>query len=78
MGIELKELKPDDKDYPFRFLACVPDYEKYTLFSINKLVVVPLYQVIDKIGIKPDVIVRDGISYCANCGAKMEVNEDDE
>jgi hypothetical protein len=66
------EVKPTDKDYPALVMSLVPKAEQYTLFSIDKMKVVPLFQVLDAImAIKPDIIRRDGVEYCANCGARI-------
>ena len=70
--MEIKEIKPTDRDYPI-IMGLVDKPEQYTLFKLDGLTVVPLYQVIDALlTIKPDVNVRNGIKYCANCGKKME------
>ena len=75
-AIDIHELKPTDKDYPTLIMRLVPKAEQYTLFSINGTTVVPLFQVIDAITvIKPDTIKRNGIEYCANCGAKIKTDE---
>ena len=74
-AINVHEVKPTDEDYPALVMCLVPKADQYTLFSIDRMTVVPLYQVIDAImTIKPDTITRDGVEYCANCGAKMEEN----
>lgn len=76
-GINIHEVKNTDKDYPV-VMNLVPKAEQYTLFSINGMTVVPLFQVIDAIiAIKPDTIIRNGIEYCANCGAKITDKEND-
>lgn len=70
--MEIKEIKPTDKEYPI-IMCLVNKPEQYTLFSLDGLTVVPLYQVIDALlTIKPDVNVVNGIKYCPNCGARME------
>lgn len=69
MTIRLLEI--NDKDYPL-IMNIVPNKEKYDLFKIDDLVVVPLMQVIDAIAlVKSDVTIRNGIRYCSNCGAEM-------
>lgn len=74
--INVHEMKPTDKDYPTLVMSLVPKAEQYTLFSINGLTVVPLVQVLDAImAIKPDTVRKNGIEYCANCGAEIKVNE---
>lgn len=73
--LKINEIKPTDKEYPV-YMCLVDKPEQYTLFNIDGLTVVPLYQVIDALlTIKPDIKVVNGIKYCANCGAKMEVEE---
>ena len=58
-------------------MSLVPKAEQYTLFSINGMTVVPLFQVLDAImAIKPDTIKRNGIEYCANCGAEIKTDEE--
>lgn len=73
--MEINEIKPTDKEYPI--IMCLVDKpEKYTLFDLDGLTVVPLCQVIDAIlTIKPDVNVVNGVKYCANCGAKLPEEE---
>ena len=74
--IDIHEVKPTDKDYPTIVMSLVPKSEQYTLFSINGMTVVPLFQVLDAImAIKPDIIRRNGIEYCANCGAKITADK---
>jgi hypothetical protein len=71
--ISIHELKPTDNDYPTLVMKLVPKAEQYTLFRVNGMTVVPLFQVIDAImTIKPDTIRRNGVDYCSNCGAKMQ------
>ena len=68
----IRVLEINDKDYPL-IMNLVSNKEKYDLFKIDDLVVVPLMQVIDAIAlVKSDVTIRNGIRYCSNCGAKME------
>lgn len=75
--IDVHEIKPTDMDYPTLIMRLVPKAEQYTLFSINGMTVVPLFQVIDALAlIKPDTIKRNGIEYCANCGAKIKADEE--
>lgn len=51
-------IKAGDKDYP-SVMELVPFAEKYDLLSINGVIVVPLFQVIDAISdIKADYIIR--------------------
>ena len=69
--INIKLLKPTDKDYPI-IMNLVYNAEQYDLLMLDKLVYVPLYQVIDElIDIKPDVIIKNGKKICPNCGAEM-------
>ena len=69
--INIKLLKPTDKDYPI-IMNLVYNAEQYDLLMLDKLIYVPLYQVIDElINIKPDVIIKNGKKICPNCGADM-------
>ena len=65
--LEVKMLNPTDEDYPSNVMKFVPFKEKYQLFKISHLTVVPLVQVIDALSIMPDYIVKDGIKYCPLC-----------
>ena len=69
--INIKLLKPTDKDYPI-IMNLVYNAEQYDLLMLDKLIYVPLYQVIDElIDIKPDAIIKNGKKICPNCGAEM-------
>ena len=73
--MNIHELKPQDKDYPI-IMSLVPNAEKYDLFSIDGCAFVPLFQVVDALMVvKPDIIVRNGKRFCANCGKAMEEGE---
>ena len=70
-AINIKLLKPTDKDYPI-IMNLVYNAEQYDLLMLDKLIYIPLYQVIDElIDIKPDVIIKNGKKICPNCGAEM-------
>lgn len=74
--INIHEVKPTDEDYPTFVMSLVQKAEQYTLFSIDGMTVVPLFQVLDAImAIKPDTIRRNGIEYCANCGAEIKTDK---
>lgn len=61
-------IRQTDDDYPLS-MYLVPNKEQYDLISIDGLVVVPLVQVLNAISsVKADIIIRDGVKYCANCG----------
>lgn len=63
----------NDSDYPSAMLA-VSGKENYDLISIDGLICVPLFQVIDKLmSVTPDVIVRNGVKYCPSCGTEIGV-----
>ena len=69
--MEIHLVKLTDKDYPL-CMNLVDNKEKYDLVSMDNVMLIPLFQVIDILsGIKSDVIIRDGIKYCSNCGARM-------
>ena len=76
--LEVKMLKPTDEDYPSIVMKFVPFKEKYQLFKIDNLTVVPLVQVIDALSIMPDYIVKDGIKYCPLCLQKLDEKCKDE
>ena len=70
-NINIKLLKPTDKNYPI-LMNLVYNAKQYDLLMLDNLILVPLYQVIDKlIDIKPDAIIKNGEKICPNCGAKM-------
>ena len=74
----IRVLEINDKDYPL-IMNLVPNKEKYDLFKIDDLVVVPLMQVIDAIAlVKSDVTIRNGVRYCSDCGAKMTDRSENE
>lgn len=65
---DIHNIRPEDKDYPL-IMKLVPFSEKYNLISIDNVVCVPLFQVIDAISeIKPDIVRRNGIDCCPTCG----------
>lgn len=69
---EIHLIKPVDDDYPV-CMELVENKERYSLISLDGLILVPLVQVIDAIsGIKADVIVKNGKKICPNCGAEMK------
>ena len=71
-NISIKLLNPTDENYPI-IMNLVYNAEQYDLLMLDNLILVPLYQVIDKLtDIKPDVIIRKGKKICPNCGAKLE------
>lgn len=73
--LECKIVQPLSPDYP-EAAYCIHDNEKYSILKLGDNYFVPLFQVIDVLsGIKPDAVIRDGIRYCGNCGAKMGVVE---
>ena len=68
---EIHLVKPTDEDYPVH-MELVEHKERYSLISLDGLILVPLVQVIDALsGIKADVIVKNGKKICPNCGARM-------
>ena len=75
---EIHLIKPIDADYPV-CMELVENKERYSLISLDGLILVPLVQVIDAIsGIKADVIVKNGKKICPNCGAEMRKERDNE
>ena len=59
-NISIKLLNPTDENYPI-IMNLVYNAEQYDLLMLDNLILVPLYQVIDKLtDIKPDVIIRKG------------------
>ena len=72
--VEIKEVKCGDKDYP-QAMMLVHDKEKYHIMRFANVDFVPLFQVIDLMaGFKPNYEWRNGVRYCANCGATMDAN----
>ena len=70
-NINIKLLKPTDENYPI-IMNLVYNAEQYDLLMFDKLIFVPLYQVIDKLtDIKPDIIIKNGEKICPNCGHDM-------
>ena len=71
-NISIKLLKPTDKNYPI-LMNLVYNAEQYDLLMLDNLILVPLYQVIDKlIDIKPDAIIKNVEKICPNCRVKMQ------
>lgn len=75
----VKFVERGDPDYPLIPMVSVPNGERYNILKVDvggkSTYFVPLFQVIDKIGIKPDAIIRNGVRVCPNCGAQMGVVE---
>lgn len=68
----ITKLTDKDKDYPL-IMCLVPNKEKYDLFSVDGMVVVPLFQVIDAISeVKADAIIRNGVKCCPTCMNPIE------
>lgn len=75
-AMNMHNVRPGDQDYPLHMLL-VEDREKYDLISVDGLVLIPLFQVVDKLMcVTPDVIIRNGKRICPNCGAKMKGEDD--
>lgn len=73
--MNIHKVKPQDKDYPM-FMMLVPNADKYELISIDGDMFVRLFEVLDAIMVvKPDIIVKNGKRFCANCGKAMEEGE---
>lgn len=70
-----KIVQPMTPDYP-AVAYCIHDHKSYSFLKLGDVYFVPLFQVVDVLlGIKPDVVIRDGIRYCNNCGAKLDGEE---
>ena len=63
----IHNVKPGDEDYPV-IMELIPFKEKYHLININELIVVPLFEVFDTLsGIKPDIVLHNGVECCPTC-----------
>lgn len=60
-------------------MLLVDGKENYSLISLDGVILVPLYQVIDKLMcVKPDEVLRNGKRVCPNCGAYMQERREDD
>ena len=68
---DVHNVNPEDKDYPIT-MKLVPFADKYSLISVEGLIVVPLIQVLDEISsVKADLIRRNGVDCCPKCGKPL-------
>lgn len=69
----VRHITLSDKDYPIVAMSLVEDREKYDLFKIDDLTVVPLCQVIDLMEtVKPSYIKKDNKCYCPICNSEVK------
>ena len=71
----IHNVKPGDEDYPL-VMELIPFKEKYHLISIDGIIVVPLFELIDTLSsVKPNIVLRNGVECCPTCMRPIDKKE---